>query len=424
MIAPVVSLPVCGAFVGRAAEVAALQDAYRDPAVHTVLVAGEAGIGKSRLVVEFTTRVGAHAAVLCGRCPEFGAKGVPFAPFVAVMRALLRDQGVDGLAALLPVDKPALGRWLPELAARSGSAEADTDRIRLFGEILTVLEQLATTRPVVVVLEDLHWADDASLELLAFLVANLTQRDLLLVGTYRPADSEPLRRLVAGWRRAPGVRLLTPAPLTRHEVGRQLAALLGREPEPGTIARVFERSKGIPLFVEALGPAPEDTPADLSELLLGYLSDLPDRTGSVLRLAAVAGSPVRHAPLEAAADLPRTSSPRPCISWSISNCWSPRTPATSSGTSSSATRSTTTCCQRNENACTPSFPRYSPPTGTGAPPASWPITRTRLANCRWHWKPHGMPRRTRKVLAHTVVRCVTWIGCSNYGTGHRNPRTG
>ncbi|WP_330231437.1 AAA family ATPase [Nocardia sp. NBC_00508] len=298
------SLPVCGAFVGRAAEVAALQDAYRDPAVHTVLVAGEAGIGKSRLVVEFTTRVGAHAAVLCGRCPEFGAKGVPFAPFVAVMRALLRDQGVDGLAALLPVDKPALGRWLPELAARSGSAEADTDRIRLFGEILTVLEQLATTRPVVVVLEDLHWADDASLELLAFLVANLTQRDLLLVGTYRPADSEPLRRLVAGWRRAPGVRLLTPAPLTRHEVGRQLAALLGREPEPGTIARVFERSKGIPLFVEALGPAPEDTPADLSELLLGYLSDLPDRTGSVLRLAAVAGSPVRHAPLEAAADLP------------------------------------------------------------------------------------------------------------------------
>ncbi|MEU2031406.1 ATP-binding protein [Nocardia amamiensis] len=303
MIAPVVSLPVCGAFVGRAAEVAALQDAYRDPAVHTVLVAGEAGIGKSRLVAEFTTRVGAQTVVLSGRCPELGVKGVPFAPFVAVMRALLRDQGVDGLAALLPVARPALARWLPELAARSGTAETDTDRIRLFGEILTVLEQLASVRPVVVVLEDLHWADDASLELLAFLVANLAQRDLLLVGTYRPADSEPLRRLVAGWRRDPGVRLLTPAPLTKHEVGRQLAALLGREPEAGTIARVFERSKGIPLFVEALGPAPADTPADLSELLLGYLADLPDHTGSVLRLAAVAGSPIRHTLLERASGI-------------------------------------------------------------------------------------------------------------------------
>ncbi|NKY28325.1 AAA family ATPase [Nocardia gamkensis] len=297
-----VSLPVCGAFVGRAAELAALQDAHGEPTVHTVLVGGEAGIGKSRLVAEFGTRLGARTAVLSGRCPEFGAKGVPFTPFVAVMRALLRDQGAEALAALLPA-KPALARWLPELAARSGAAEIDTDRIRLFGEILTVLEQCSMNRPLVVVLEDLHWADEAGLELLAFLVANIAEGDLFLVGTYRPADSGPLRKLVGGLRRDPGVRLLSPAPLTRHEVGRQLAALRGREPEPGTIGRIFERSKGIPLFVEALGPAPEDTPAELSELLLGHLSDLPDRTASVLRLAAAAGSPVRHTLLAAASDL-------------------------------------------------------------------------------------------------------------------------
>ncbi|NQE71632.1 Nitrate/nitrite response regulator protein NarL [Nocardia gamkensis] len=270
--------------------------------MHTVLVGGEAGIGKSRLVAEFGTRLGARTAVLSGRCPEFGAKGVPFTPFVAVMRALLRDQGAEALAALLPA-KPALARWLPELAARSGAAEIDTDRIRLFGEILTVLEQCSMNRPLVVVLEDLHWADEAGLELLAFLVANIAEGDLFLVGTYRPADSGPLRKLVGGLRRDPGVRLLSPAPLTRHEVGRQLAALRGREPEPGTIGRIFERSKGIPLFVEALGPAPEDTPAELSELLLGHLSDLPDRTASVLRLAAAAGSPVRHTLLAAASDL-------------------------------------------------------------------------------------------------------------------------
>ncbi|WP_281218205.1 ATP-binding protein [Nocardia gamkensis] len=288
--------------MGRAAELAALQDAHGEPTVHTVLVGGEAGIGKSRLVAEFGTRLGARTAVLSGRCPEFGAKGVPFTPFVAVMRALLRDQGAEALAALLPA-KPALARWLPELAARSGAAEIDTDRIRLFGEILTVLEQCSMNRPLVVVLEDLHWADEAGLELLAFLVANIAEGDLFLVGTYRPADSGPLRKLVGGLRRDPGVRLLSPAPLTRHEVGRQLAALRGREPEPGTIGRIFERSKGIPLFVEALGPAPEDTPAELSELLLGHLSDLPDRTASVLRLAAAAGSPVRHTLLAAASDL-------------------------------------------------------------------------------------------------------------------------
>ncbi|MEU1996786.1 AAA family ATPase [Nocardia gamkensis] len=288
--------------MGRAAELAALQDAYGEPTVHTVLVGGEAGIGKSRLVAEFGTRLGARTAVLSGRCPEFSAKGVPFTPFIAVMRALLRDQGAEALAALLPA-KPALARWLPELAARSGAAEIDTDRIRLFGEILTVLEQCAMNRPLVVVLEDLHWADEAGLELLAFLVANIAEGDLFLIGTYRPADSEPLRKLVTGLRRDPSVRLLSMAPLTKHEVGRQLAALRGREAEPGTIARVFERSRGIPLFVEALDPAPEDTPAELSELLLGPLSDLPRQAASVLRLAAAAGSPVRHTVLAAASDL-------------------------------------------------------------------------------------------------------------------------
>ncbi|MGK8507942.1 ATP-binding protein [Nocardia asiatica] len=299
-----VSLPVCGAFVGRAAELAALQSAYRDPSVHTVLVEGEAGIGKSRLVAEFGTRLRAGTSVLSGRCPEFGARGVPFTPFVTVMRALLRDQGVEGLAAALPAAKPALARWLPELAARCGAAETETDRLRLFGEILTVLERFSMTKPVVVVLEDLHWADEASLDLLAFLVANLAQDDVFLIGTYRPAESGPLRKLVAGLRRDQGVRLLTPPPLTKHEVGRQLAALYGREPEAGTIARAFQHSKGIPLFVEALGPAPEATSAALSELLLGYLSDLPDHAASVLRLAAAAGSPVRHTLLAAAADLP------------------------------------------------------------------------------------------------------------------------
>ncbi|WP_169811294.1 ATP-binding protein, partial [Nocardia anaemiae] len=296
---------VLGAFVGRAAEVAALQRAYEDESVHTVLIASEPGLGKSRLVSEFTSRLGADVLVLTGRCPEFGASGVPFAPFVTIMRTLVRRIGLDELSALLPVERPALSRWLPELAMRTGAAEPESDPIRLFGEILAVVEQLA--HPVVLVLEDLHWADDSSRELLAFLIANLTQRDLLLIGTYRPTDSEPLRRLVTGLRRDPGVRVLNPEPLTKHEVGRQLAAVLNREPEPGVTARVFQRSKGIPLFVEALGRAlqedPDRVPADLSDLLLGYQAGLPEDAKALLRLAAAAGSTVRATLLESATDL-------------------------------------------------------------------------------------------------------------------------
>ncbi|MFG1796082.1 ATP-binding protein [Nocardia sp. NPDC049149] len=302
-----VSFPVCGAFVGRAAEMSALQDACRDPAVHTVLVAGEAGLGKSRLIAEFTTRLDADAVVVTGRCPEFGNDGMAFAPFVSVMRALVRRLGVERLTTVLPVTRPALSRWLPELAAQAGSAEPETDRIRLFGEILTVLEQLAARHPVVVVLEDLHWADHSSRELLAFLVANAAARDLLLIGTYRPAESPALRRTVAAMRRDPGVRLVVPQPLTRHEVGRQLAALFGREPEPGTVSRIFARSKGIPLFVEALSGSTEDTPADLSELLLGFQAALPPETRALLQLASVAGSTVRHALLAAATELDETT---------------------------------------------------------------------------------------------------------------------
>ncbi|WP_040689763.1 helix-turn-helix transcriptional regulator [Nocardia vinacea] len=301
------SVPDRGAFVGRAAEVAALQRAYQDESVQTVLIAGEPGLGKSRLVSEFASRLGSDVLVLTGRCPEFGVSGVPFAPFVTIMRALVRRIGIDELTALLPAARPALSRWLPELAMRTGAAEPESDRIRLFGEILTVFEQLAISHPVVLVLEDLHWADDSSRELLAFLIANLTQRDLLLIGTYRPTDSEPLRRLVTGLRRDPGVRVLNPEPLTKHEVGRQLAAVLNREPEPGVATRVFQRSKGIPLFVEALGRAlqedPDRVPADLSDLLLGYQAGLPEHARALLRLAATAGSPVRAALLESATDL-------------------------------------------------------------------------------------------------------------------------
>lgn len=299
----VVSFPGSSALVGRAADLAVLVDAVDARQTHTVLVAGEAGIGKSRLVGEFTGRLDPKTPVLIGRCPEFGTGGVAFAPFLAVLRGLIRQLGVARVAALLP-PRPALSNWLPQLAVHTGGAAVDADRLRLFGEILTLLEQLAATGTVVLILEDLHWADEASRELLTFLVANLTDGDVLLVGTYRPGDAGPLRGLVAELRRDPGVQVLELRPLTRHEVGRQLAALLGREPESALITAVYERSGGNPLFVEALGQAPEAAPAGLNDLLLGFQTGLSADARTVLRAGAVIGAPIGHDLLAAAVDLP------------------------------------------------------------------------------------------------------------------------
>ncbi|WP_433561476.1 helix-turn-helix transcriptional regulator [Nocardia sp. CA-151230] len=298
-----VSFPGSSVLVGRAAEVSALVEAVGDRGTQTVLIAGEAGIGKSRLVGEFTERLDSRAMVLLGRCPELGTGGVAYAPFLSVLRGLVRQLGGEAVATLLP-PHPALANWLPQLAVHTGGAAPEADRVRLFGEILTLLEQLAMTRPVVLILEDLHWADDASRELLTFLAANLADADALLVGTYRPGEAGPLRGLVAELRRNPGVRVLELHPLTRHEVGRQLAALLACEPEPGLISRVFERSGGNPLFVEALGQCPDQLPADLTDLLLGFQSGLSADALAVVPPAAVLGSPIHHELLAATVDLP------------------------------------------------------------------------------------------------------------------------
>ncbi|MFD3595386.1 helix-turn-helix transcriptional regulator [Nocardia sp. NPDC058640] len=292
---------VSSVLVGRAGEVAALAAAVADEQVSAVLIGGEAGIGKSRVVAEFSARLTVSTVCAVGRCSEFGGTAMPFAPFAAAFASIIRSVGVEEVAALLP-PRPALAKWLPQVAVRSGVPATDSDRTQLFGEVLLLLEQLALTRPVVVVLEDLHWADSGTRELLSFLVANLERRGVLLVGTYRPAESAPMRDLLAQLRRDPAVRVLAPAPLTRHEVGRQLAALTGSEPEPAVISRVFERSGGNPLFVEALSRSRDG--AELTDLLLSFVSGLSADGRAVADAAAVIGSGMRHQTLAALVDLP------------------------------------------------------------------------------------------------------------------------
>ena len=236
---PRVSSPV---LVGRSGQLSALDAALAgaargDPSA--VMVGGEAGVGKSRLVREFAERSrGAGARVLIGGCLELGADSLPFTPFTAVLRELVRDLGAAGVASLLPGgSSPELARLLPEFGTPAGPDEAGEARARLFEQMLLVLERLAEAGPVVLVIEDMHWADQSTRDLLAFLIRNQGSLDgVLIVVTYRSDDlhrTHPLRPLLAELDRINWVTRMDLARLTRQDTGRLMAQITGREPGDG-----------------------------------------------------------------------------------------------------------------------------------------------------------------------------------------------
>ncbi|MCO1658727.1 ATP-binding protein, partial [Pseudonocardia humida] len=282
--------------VGRAGERRVLDAAAAEAAaggVATVLVGGEAGIGKTRLVEAFTA--GLTGTVLTGGCVELGAEGLPFAPFVAA----LRGRG----AGLAPTERARLAPLLPGLADPPAPPD-EQSRPRLFEGVLALLARLAADGPVALVVEDAHWADRSSLDLLDFLVRNQrTAPGALVVLTHRSDEPGPrgLRDLLVGLGRLAWVRRVELGPLTRAEVTAQAGAILGRPPDPALAADVHRRSDGNPLFVEALldaGGRP-GVPGSLADLLTARIERLGPRVGAVLRAAAVGGARVSDSLLSA-----------------------------------------------------------------------------------------------------------------------------
>src|SRR5215469_8525219 len=300
-------------FVGRARELAELDAALgrvRDGRPSAVLVGGEAGVGKSRLVGEFGARARAAGAVrvLSGYCLDLSAEGLPFAPFTGVLRELVRDLGADGVAALLPGQGAReLARLLPELGEPGTGGDPGEARARMFEQVLALLRHLAETGPVIVVIEDAHWSDRSTRDLLAFLIGNQhALNGVLIVVTFRSDElhrGHPLRPVLAELGRLGWVDRLEVPRLTRRE-GRELAAgLLGREPGRELAERVFQRSEGNPLFLEALLRSNESTGSDLPEslrdLVLADVERLPAQAQDVLEALAVAGQWCGHGLLAA-----------------------------------------------------------------------------------------------------------------------------
>jgi DNA-binding CsgD family transcriptional regulator len=285
-------------FVGRRADLDAVAAAFEqagsgEPAV--VIVSGEAGVGKTRLVEEAIAHTGGR--VIVGGCVELGGDAMPLAPLAEALRSLAHQVPDAELDALLGSARPELARLVPELGERPDGERPQP--AALLELVLGAVGRAGRDRPLVVVFEDLHWADRSTLELVTLLVRGLHDTRVLLVLTYRTDElhrSHPLRRLVGGWDRSRSVRRLQLERLARDEVAAQLEGILAEPPEPDLVDVVFERSDGNPFLVEEVASAvaggadPDVLAPSLHDVLLARAENLSDDGRHVLRIVSAAGS--------------------------------------------------------------------------------------------------------------------------------------
>ena len=285
-----------GPIFGRDGEIGDFASLLHDTARSSItLLGGDAGIGKTRLVQEIaaTCRAGA-GIVLVGRCLDLGDSSAAYLPIIDIARTLQTLPATAGLQTIMPAEglRP----------------------LEFFDSVAAMLDQLATLAPALVVLEDVHWADRATRELLTYLFTRDVAPGVHLVATYRTDDlhrRHPLRPTLAEWSRLPTVRRVLLNPLDTVPA-RALVDHLRPGLDEGAAGEIIRRSGGNPFFTEELvnasmqhdsiaGPA---LPGDLADLLLVRTDSLDEDPRRVLRAAAVAGSLATDAAIECLAGLP------------------------------------------------------------------------------------------------------------------------
>jgi DNA-binding CsgD family transcriptional regulator/tetratricopeptide (TPR) repeat protein len=281
-------------FVGRSAQLAELEAALRDAAARRpslALIAGESGVGKSRLADELVRRAKEQGArVLWGDSVELGEGELPYAPLLGALRGLVRD-GDPALDALPAAHRAGLASLMPGLD-RGSDAEGAT-QARVFEGLLALLETLGEDGPVVLVIEDLHWADSSTRHFLYFLARSFCGAGLMVVGTYRSDElhrRHPLRPLLAELSRDPSALMIELPPFTREEMGEQLEGILAAAPDPGLVERLYLRSEGNALFTEEILAAGLDgrgaLPPTLRDALMLRVERLSPSAREVLRWLA------------------------------------------------------------------------------------------------------------------------------------------
>ncbi|MGH8892686.1 MAG: ATP-binding protein, partial [Actinomycetes bacterium] len=298
-------------FVGREKELFELGGvldgaAAGEPGV--ALVHGEAGAGKTRLLDEVVAT--APPDTLVGRGAGVGFLGgrMPYAPVISALRSLLSRLPKSAAPRVLGPDPSDLALLLPELGART---EAGSDQARLIASVSAVLDRAAEESPTVLVIDDLHCADLASLEMLAYVCAALDRQRLGVVVAYRPDEvGDVLAEWLQDRRRAPHAREITVGPMSLGETKEQLTDLLGGDPrsvlgEP-LVARIHARSGGNPYAAEALMRAAlaghaDTLPASLREVLVHRTRACSPGTAELLRVVAAAGERISQPVLAAVA---------------------------------------------------------------------------------------------------------------------------
>ncbi|MDT5117464.1 MAG: hypothetical protein QOE30_3203, partial [Mycobacterium sp.] len=295
-----------GPFVGRGRELERLLSAWQTAlagGVRTVLIAGEPGVGKTRLAGEWSKQAYEQGAVvLYGRCDE--DLGAPYQPFAEALRSLVpcmganRLRGLRGVEALLPL-VPGLTDVVPDLAPPT-RADPDTERYALFDALVALLEIASSSTPIVLILDDLHWAAKPTLLLLRHLLRFGDHARVQIVGTYRSTDldrSHPLAAMLADLHRDGTANRLNLSGLDEDDVTAYVAeAGYDDEELAHALASV---TGGNPFFlIEALRHVDESggvwdqstLPQGVREAVSRRLSRLPVETNKALAAAAVVGS--------------------------------------------------------------------------------------------------------------------------------------
>ncbi|MFL6080436.1 MAG: AAA family ATPase [Ornithinibacter sp.] len=285
--------------VGRHEEVRRVLDAlgWADAGGGAVLLGGDAGIGKTA-VVGHLTRLAVDRRTLVGHCVGEGGTSLPYLPFVEMFATLdgRERELVDGLVA----DHPGLVPLVPRVA--SGARE-DAVRADLVEAVHGALADLGRRGPLLVVVEDVHWADESTRDLLTLLFTRGLPDGVALLATYRSDDvhrRHPLAGALAVWSRLPGLTRVELGPLPDSDL-RRVVRRAGAGLDDDVVELVARRAEGNAFFAEELATAAGDRgadPADLARLLLTRVDRLDDTAQAVVRVAAVIGRRVPHALLD------------------------------------------------------------------------------------------------------------------------------
>ncbi len=295
--------------VGRVAELTELELALSQAAAGhpgLVLLAGDSGIGKTRLLAEFERRVRAQEQrpeVLRGEAVQTGDGELPYGPLLGALRPLVRERH-EALNELAPGSRAQLAALLPGLDDGATREERDdpSAQVRLFEALIELLDLLSCHAPVVLMLEDIHWADRSTRAFVAYLARSLREERVLTLMSYRSDElhrRHPLRTLLAELDRIERVRRLELDPFDRDELSEALTDILGAPPSLELLERVHARAEGNPLYTEELlaasldarGGAPQ-TLRDAFMLRIERLSPGAQRAARVIAVGRALSEPV------------------------------------------------------------------------------------------------------------------------------------